>query len=302
MKKKKAKQLLLIVSDPGFYLSSVSMLIFDKDRYILTIRNGGKSTPTGIKHAINSLKGNSMTSISDHHIDLLQSIVLDEEISGAILKGTEGKYRAIFETVPASIVLVDKDGHILDINPYHLEQIGKGKFTKEEFLKYNLLEFPTVIKAGISEKYKKVLQGTPIHLKNVFFEDTSGGESGHFNIRGIPLLHNSDVIGAIMIHEDVTELKHAEAELIHYKDHLEELVEQRTAELKKANDELKKALAEVKTLRGIVPICSYCKKIRDDKGYWNMLELYLQDHAGAELTHGVCPDCYQKHFIEEDED
>ncbi|OGP68021.1 MAG: hypothetical protein A2W27_03925 [Deltaproteobacteria bacterium RBG_16_44_11] len=58
--------------------------------------------------------------------------------------------------------------------------------------------------------------------------------------------------------------------------------------------ELKKALAEVSQLSGLLPICSYCKKIRDDNGYWNQLEAYLQKHTEAEFSHGICPDCERK--------
>jgi len=54
---------------------------------------------------------------------------------------------------------------------------------------------------------------------------------------------------------------------------------------------LEKALAEIKTLRGLIPICSSCKKIRDDKGYWNQLEAYISKHTDAIFTHGICPDC-----------
>ena len=57
------------------------------------------------------------------------------------------------------------------------------------------------------------------------------------------------------------------------------------------NKELENALGEVKTLRGLLPICSYCKKIRDDKGYWNQLEAYLTKHSSIEFSHGICPDC-----------
>jgi hypothetical protein len=52
----------------------------------------------------------------------------------------------------------------------------------------------------------------------------------------------------------------------------------------------------IETLRGIVPICSFCKKIRDDKGYWNMVEAYVAKHTKAEFSHGVCPDCMEKHY------
>jgi len=56
-------------------------------------------------------------------------------------------------------------------------------------------------------------------------------------------------------------------------------------------NELQKALSEIKTLSGLLPICASCKKIRDDKGYWNQIELYIRDHTEAEFSHGLCPIC-----------
>ncbi len=58
--------------------------------------------------------------------------------------------------------------------------------------------------------------------------------------------------------------------------------------------ELKQTIARVDTLGGLLPICANCKKIRDDKGYWNRLEAYIQDHSEAEFTHGICPECIEK--------
>lgn len=58
--------------------------------------------------------------------------------------------------------------------------------------------------------------------------------------------------------------------------------------------ELKKALDEIKTLQGIVPICAICKKIRDDKGYWNLLEAYIEERSDASFSHGMCPECSDK--------
>lgn len=55
--------------------------------------------------------------------------------------------------------------------------------------------------------------------------------------------------------------------------------------------ELQKASAQIKTLRGIIPICASCKKIRDDKGYWNQVEVYVRDHTEADFSHGMCPEC-----------
>jgi PAS domain S-box-containing protein len=61
---------------------------------------------------------------------------------------------------------------------------------------------------------------------------------------------------------------------------------------------LQQALDEVRTLRGIVPICTNCKKIRDDKGFWNQVESYISDHTEAEFSHGICPDCVKKIYPE----
>lgn len=65
-------------------------------------------------------------------------------------------------------------------------------------------------------------------------------------------------------------------------------------ELMHRNSELQKAFEEIKRLKGIIPICSSCKKIRDDQGYWHQVESYIQDHTEAEFSHSVCPDCMKK--------
>lgn len=65
-------------------------------------------------------------------------------------------------------------------------------------------------------------------------------------------------------------------------------------ERRRAEEGLKKTLAEIRTLQGILPICSYCKKIRDDEGSWRQMEIYIRDHSDAEFSHGICPDCAVK--------
>ena len=59
----------------------------------------------------------------------------------------------------------------------------------------------------------------------------------------------------------------------------------------RVDGELKAARKEIRVLNGLLPICASCKKIRDDKGYWSQLEVYIRDHSNAEFTHGYCPDC-----------
>lgn len=59
---------------------------------------------------------------------------------------------------------------------------------------------------------------------------------------------------------------------------------------------LARATNKIKRLSGLLPICSYCKKIRDDKGYWNEVEKYISDHSDAKFSHGICPGCLQEYY------
>jgi PAS domain S-box-containing protein len=76
----------------------------------------------------------------------------------------------------------------------------------------------------------------------------------------------------------------------------EDITERKEAEeaQKKINEELHHALGNVKLLSGLLPICAYCKKIRNDKGYWESLERFIRERSGAEFTHCICPECAEK--------
>ena len=77
---------------------------------------------------------------------------------------------------------------------------------------------------------------------------------------------------------------------------LEVLVKERTEKLENTVGALTEALKNVKTLEGLVPICAYCKKIRDDKGFWNNVESYVAKRTKAQFSHGICPHCLNTHF------
>jgi len=110
-----------------------------------------------------------------------------------------------------------------------------------------------------------------------------------------------------------------ERKLRQEQEELEDIVKQRTASLRTINDQLKSeihereklqaerekiiedlqnALNEIKQLSGMLPICANCKKIRDDKGYWNQLEAYISKHSEAVFSHGICPECAEKLYPE----
>jgi hypothetical protein len=79
-----------------------------------------------------------------------------------------------------------------------------------------------------------------------------------------------------------------------------EIRERKQAEAEKENliAELQRTLEEVKTLRGILPICSFCKKVRDDEGYWRQVDVYIKQQTDVDFSHSVCPECVRKHYPE----
>lgn len=77
---------------------------------------------------------------------------------------------------------------------------------------------------------------------------------------------------------------------------LEDRVTDRTVQLNQRASELEAALSQVKKLEGIIPICMYCKKIRDEEELWHNMERYISEHSEAEFSHGICPACFEKHY------
>ncbi len=146
-------------------------------------------------------------------------------------------------------------------------------------------------------------------------ERDEDGRSRYFEITLVGNVKNKRIMGFWGMKHDITQRKEAEAGLRAARDLLEERVRQRTAELmettqqltveigerQKAEEELttlvrqlRDALAKVKILSGLLPICASCKKIRDDSGYWTQVEVYVREHSDADFTHSICPDCAKK--------
>jgi hypothetical protein len=96
--------------------------------------------------------------------------------------------------------------------------------------------------------------------------------------RRLQVAYDQSIVYAQHLNEEISERKRVEGER-------ERLVR-----------DLQEALAEVKTLSGLLPICASCKKIRDDKGYWRQIEIYIRDHSEAEFSHSICPECVKKMY------
>jgi PAS domain S-box-containing protein len=123
------------------------------------------------------------------------------------LRDSEERYKTIIETVPTSIVVIDKEGKIVDINSYHVNHIGKGQTRKQSYVGKNIITHPSIVQARLSNTYKKLLEGEAFEKTDVYFPTLTGGADGYFNVRGVPLIKGDEVIGAITTHEDITERK-----------------------------------------------------------------------------------------------
>ncbi len=103
-------------------------------------------------------------------------------------------------------------------------------------------------------------------------------------------------------------VKDQEGNVVKYVHVTKNITERKQMEQEKEQliQKLQESLSEVKTLSGLLPICASCKKIRDDKGYWNRIEDYIKKHSTADFSHGICPDCarklYPQFFDEEEKD
>jgi len=109
------------------------------------------------------------------------------------IRDNEERYRSLFEALPVSLYVVDKDGSITDVNPFHLVHMGRGHTRKEDYLGRSLASRPSLVAAGISSQFEDVLRGIPFERGGVHFPSVSGGGDGYFNVKGVPLKRDGEV-------------------------------------------------------------------------------------------------------------
>ncbi len=215
----------------------------------------------------------------------LQSALSACEHAEKELLESEEKFRNIVEISLAGIYIIQQNGTFLYVNKKFAEIFG---YSVEECL--NNMHFEqTVLPEDldlVKEHINQRISGKTDSINYTFRGIRKEGKIIDVEIFGssIQVSGKPCVSGSIL---DITERKQAE------KDRNKLIVD------------LRKSLSEVKILRGFLPICSHCKKIRDDKGYWNQIEAYIQKHSDTEFSHGICPECakiYYPDFNPYDED
>lgn len=193
------------------------------------------------------------------------------------LRDAEHRYTVLFDSVPVGLYRATAAGEILDANPALVERLGYPD--AKEVVGLNLADFFVQL-----EEYQAWRE-----------QMVSDGLSCNFETR----LHCKDG-RTCWVENSARAVVDPETRETFYEGRLEDITARKKAEDEREQliAELQDALAKVKTLSGLLPICSSCKRIRDDKGYWNQIEVFIQVHSDAEFTHSVCPECMKRLYPE----
>jgi PAS domain S-box-containing protein len=196
------------------------------------------------------------------------------------LRESEAKYRILVQESPDAIA-VYVGGKIVFANNASIRLMQATK--EEELLGRSIIEFvhPDSREFVAKRMIQAQKEGKPLPLaeeKFIRFDGTALTAE----VKAMPITINLKPAIQLII-RDITERKR-----------MEETAREIANEREKLIKDLQYALDNIKTLQGLIPICANCKKIRDDKGYWNQVEGYIMKHTGATFTHGCCPECMEK--------
>ncbi|HEY6555137.1 MAG TPA: PAS domain S-box protein, partial [Vicinamibacteria bacterium] len=192
------------------------------------------------------------------------------------LRRSRESFQQLFEDAPIGMAMIGADMGFGRVNKALCDMTG---YTKEEFKTVTFDRF--VDPADLAEQMaagQEFLENKRSSYKHEGRFVKKSGETlwGNLTVERIDDSSTGEMLFVLGMLEDISERRRAA-------DERERIIA-----------ELKEALANVKTLRGLVPICASCKKIRDDKGYWSQVEVYVRDHTEAEFSHGICPECSKK--------
>lgn len=153
------------------------------------------------------------------------------------------------------------------------------------------------IKPGMRLYCSAVIQArekliVPDATKSDFWKDSEGAKAGFIAYAGVPVMQpDGDIFGSICLFDRKPNT--FEGPTLRLMEEFADIINGHLSLIAK-NTQLEETLKEVRTLQGLIPICANCKKIRDDKGFWQKVEVYLEGHSNARFTHGLCEDCIQK--------
>jgi PAS domain S-box-containing protein len=205
----------------------------------------------------------------------LEKVASERRLAEEKLQASEIRYRRLFETAQDGILILDADtGNILDVNPFLVDMLG---YSFQEFIGKKLWEIGSFKDIEESKAAFLELQSKKyIRYDNLPLETKDGRRINVEFVSNVYQVDHTNIIQSNI--RNITRRVMLEVER-------ENLIL-----------ELKKALSEIKILSGLLPICSYCKKIRNDEGYWEQIEGYIKERSLADFSHSICPECTKIHF------
>ena len=205
-----------------------------------------------------------------------QNIIEEKNKAETALRESEEKYRLVVENASEAIFIA-QEGVLKFINQATIQLLGysEAEITSLPFTYFIHPEDREMV----LERHMKRLKGETIPLVYSFRIVTKSGNILWAEIHAVVILWK-DKQATLNFLSDITERKQAEEER-------ERLIL-----------ELQDALSKIRTLSGLLPICASCKKIRNDKGYWEQIEIYIKNHSDADFSHSICPECIKKLYPE----
>lgn len=210
----------------------------------------------------------------------------EEERDLSAFKHSRFIFDHLVEEVHLWKILRDKEGRIETWQLVYINQPALKTWGRSSLDEIEGKTTDQIFGEGATDHYLPIVEKIITEGKPYTYEDFFPNLDKHFRFTSVPLGDFFLTIGS-----DITDLIKEKESLASDNELLEMRVKERTSELEKSVADLKKALAEINTLRGFIPICSNCKKIRDDEGYWQRIEEYIQDRSEAQFSHGLCPEC-----------
>ncbi len=149
--------------------------------------------------------------------------------------------------------------------------------------------------AAVIQAREKLI--VPDARQSDFWKTSDGAKAGYIAYAGVPVFYpDGDIFGSICLFD--RKANTFEGPVLRLMEEFSEIITGHLSLIAK-NTQLEDTLKEVRTLQGLIPICANCKKIRDDKGFWQKVEVYLEARSNARFTHGLCEECIQKLYGKE---
>ncbi|HYA89180.1 MAG TPA: PAS domain S-box protein, partial [Nitrospirota bacterium] len=218
----------------------------------------------------NQLDNPVITGIVVNSRDVTERRRVEEE-----LRQSEERFRRIFEDSPLGMTILAPNGRLVKVNKAYCEML---RYPEEELVGRSIQE---ITHPDDKEKSAEVTRQA--------FE----GETSLFHLEKRYVKKNQEIL---WVEVNATTVQDQEGKVLYCLGMIQDISERKVAEQERVQliSQLMDALAKIKTLKGLIPICAWCKKIRDDSGYWTRVETYIGQHADVSFTHCICPTCLSK--------